>query len=280
MKHSQGKFDGPGGLSVYYQYWQPLETPTGVIMIAHGAAEHGGRYRRFAEYFVKHGFAVAALDHPGHGQSEGGRCQIRCFADYLSCLRQFHLLVANDFPGAPVWLLGHSMGGLIATAYLLQYQAELAGCILSGAAIKTDMEPGWLQNQIFRLLSAVLPGVGVLQLDAAGVSRNPQEVEIYVNDPLVYQGKLPARMVKVLFEGMHQVQANAAAITVPMLIMHGGADAMTSPEGSRYLEAHVSSKDKTLSIYPGLYHEIFNEPERDEIFAEVLAWCQQRQQRP
>ena len=276
MRHSDGKFDGPGGLSIYYQYWQPQETPTGVIMIAHGAAEHGGRYRRFAEFFVQQGFAVAALDLPGHGQSEGVRCQIQCFADYVACLRQFHLHVAKDIPGVPVWLLGHSMGGLIATAYLLQYQAELAGCMLSGAAIKTDLEPGWLQNQIIRLLSAVLPKAGVLQLDAAGVSRDPQEVQIYLNDPLVYTGKLPARMVKVLFEGMHQVQAKAGAITLPMLIMHGGADAMTSPEGSRFLDAQVSSSDKTLRIYPELYHEIFSEPERNEIFAEVLAWCQQR----
>lgn len=277
MKHTDGNFNGPGGLSIYYQYWQPDSTPAGVILVAHGAAEHGGRYQHLAEFLVSHGFAVAALDHPGHGKSEGGRCLVQSFDDYLESLRTLHLLVTADFPDSPVILLGHSMGGLIATNYLLRHQDELAGCILSGPAIKTDLEPGWLQTRVIRLLSALRPQAGVLQLDASGVSRDPKEVAIYLNDPLIYTGKLPARMVKVLFEGMHHIQANATAIKIPMLLLHGGADTMASPEGSRFLDTHISSSDKTLKIYPGLYHEIFNEPERDEIFAEVLAWCQQRQ---
>ena len=167
------------------------------------------------------------------------------------------------------------MGGLISSLYLLQHQDAFVGCVLSGPAIKTDIEPPWIQLQLIRLLSALAPRLGVLQLDANGVSRDPAEVDKYVNDPLVNHDKMTARKVSELFKGMNQIQAEAGRISLPLLLLHGGDDAMTAPEGSRFLHDHVGSQDKTLKIYPGLYHEIFNEPERGEIFAEVLAWCDQ-----
>jgi alpha-beta hydrolase superfamily lysophospholipase len=137
-----------------------------------------------------------------------------------------------------------------------------------------------LQMLVIRLLSALKPGTGVLQLDANGVSRDPAVVEAYVNDPLVFHGKMSARKVAELFKAMRHIQANAGQITLPMLLLHGGEDSMASPEGSRFLHSHISSADKTLKIYPGLYHEIFNEPEQQEVFAEVLAWCDQRLAKP
>ena len=145
MNQSSGNFSGAGGLSIFYQYWRPETPPRAVVLIAHGAAEHSGRYERLAEYLTGRGFTVAALDHPGHGQSEGGRCYINSFDDYLNTLRVFHQRVLQDNAGLPVFLLGHSMGGLISSAYLLRHQSELAGCILSGPAIMTDVEPGRLQ---------------------------------------------------------------------------------------------------------------------------------------
>jgi alpha-beta hydrolase superfamily lysophospholipase len=276
MKHSEGKFDGCGNRAIYFQYWEPAGAARAVILIVHGAGEHGGRYRPFAEYFTGQGYAVVALDHNGHGHSDGTPGHVDDFDDYLQDLAIFHRQVAAEFCGVPLILLGHSMGGLISSNYLLQHQDEFIGCILSGPAIKTDLEPGFLQMSMIRLLALVAPQAGALQLDANGVSRDPEEVRKYVEDPLVHHGKMSARKLRELFAGMHNIQAHAGEITLPMLMLHGGEDAMASPEGSRFLDSHIGSADKTLKIYPGLYHEIFNEPERDQVFADVLNWCEEK----
>ena len=198
----------------------------------------------------------------------------------MDTLEIFHQQVSAEFPDVPKILLGHSMGGLISSLYLLRQQQDFIGCILSGPAIKTDIEPGILQMYLIRFLSSVLPTAGVLQLDANGVSRDPAEVAKYVNDPLVFHGKMSARKVFELFKAMHHIQANAEKITLPMLLLHGGDDAMAAAEGSRFLYSRISSTDKTLKIYPGLYHEIFNEPEKEEVFADLLAWCNERTTAP
>ena len=276
MKKRDGNFSGAGDLSIYYHYWVPDAQPRAVILLVHGAGEHCVRYEHFARYLTDNGYAVAALDHPGHGRSAGTPGHVERFDDYLETLRSFHQQVVSDFPGVPQILLGHSMGGLISSLYLLQHQQDFIGCILSGPAIKTDIEPGILQMYLIRFLSAVLPTSGVLQLDATGVSRDPAEVAKYVNDPLVFHGKMSARKVSELFKAMHHIQANAEKITLPMLLLHGGDDAMAAAEGSRLLHSRISSTDKTLKIYPGLFHEIFNEPEQEEVFADVLAWCNER----
>jgi len=218
MKKRDGNFSGAGDMSIYYQYWEPDAQPRAIILLVHGAGEHIARYEHFARYLTDHGYAVAALDHPGHGRSAGT-----------------HQQVVADFSGVPQILLGHSMGGLISSLYLLQHQRDFIGCILSGPAIKTDIEPGVLQMYLIRFLSAVLPKAGVLQLDATGVSRDPAEVAKYVNDPLVFHGKMSARKVSELFKAMHHIQAEAGKINLPMLLLHGGDDAMAAAEGSRFL---------------------------------------------
>jgi alpha-beta hydrolase superfamily lysophospholipase len=275
VKQRDGNLAGARNYNIYFQYWEPDESARAVILVVHGAGEHSGRYARFAEYFTARGYSVAALDHPNHGRSDGTYGHVERFDDFLQTLRLFHRQLSADFAGLPVFLLGHSMGGLISSLYLLEHQAEFVGCVLSGPAIKTDIEPPWIQLQLIRLFSAVLPRLGVLQLDANGVSRDPAEVDKYVNDPLVNHSKMTARKVAELFRGMHRIEAEAGRITLPLLILHGGEDPMTAPAGSTFLHDNVGSLDKTLKIYPGLYHEIFNEPEREAIFGEVLAWCDQ-----
>lgn len=276
MKHSEGHFTGVRGRSIYYQYWQGGDAPRAVVLVVHGAGEHSARYRHVAERFTDRGYAVAALDHPNHGKSDGSYGHVERFDDFLQTLEIFHRRVKAEFPGLPQLLLGHSMGGLISSLYLLQHQKDFLGCVLSGPAIKTEIEPGRLQMMLIRLLSALAPRTGVLQLDANGVSRDQAEVDKYVNDPLVNHGKMSARMVAELFVAMGIIQQNADKISLPMLLLHGEADSMASAEGSRFLHQRIGSVDKTLEIYPGLYHEIFNEPERDQVLTQVLDWCDAR----
>ncbi len=276
MNHRDGSFEGARGQSIYYRYWTPETAPRGVILLVHGAGEHGDRYQYFAGRCCNAGLAVAALDHVGHGKSDGDYGHMERFEDHLDNLDSFRQQVAQDFPGQPLVLVGHSMGGLISACYLLEHQAHFAACALSGPAIKTDLEPGFIQTTLIRLLWKLAPRMGALQLDAAGVSRDPAVVEAYQQDPLVNHGKMSARFVSELFNAMGRVQAEAGKIDLPLLLLHGEADVMTAPSGSRYLHEAVSSSDKTLKLYPELYHEIFNEPERDEVIDELLAWLDTR----
>ncbi len=279
MQHREATFKGAGVAEIHYQQWSPEHKPRALIVLVHGAAEHSGRYRRFAEHFVQSGYATAALDHIGHGRSEGQRGYVGNFGEYVETLDRFVRLLKQEFPDTPRVLLGHSMGGLIASCYLLQNQDDFVGCVLSGPAIKTDLEPPIWQRLLIQFFSAVAPRLGVLQLDATGVSRDPLEVRQYLDDPLVYGGKLTARKVAQLFAAMQWIQEQAADIHLPMLLMHGEADSLTSPAGSRYLYEQISSEDKTLKLYPGLYHEIFNEPERAQVFADLQAWLDPRLER-
>lgn len=276
MKHAQGKFTGARGMSIYYQYWQPDDEAKALVVLVHGAGEHSGRYRRLAEHFVARGYAVAALDHPNHGKSDGHYGHVDRFTDFTQTLELFHRQVTEAFPGVPQFIIGHSMGGLISALYLLQHQGAFRGCVLSGPAIKSDIEPGLMQMLLIRVMSVLAPKTGVLQLDASGVSRDQTEVDKYVNDPLVNHGKMTARKVAELFRAMARIQSDAGQIKLPMLLLHGEADAMASAEGSRFLHQHIGSADNTLKIYPGLYHEIFNEPEREQVLTDALDWCDAR----
>lgn len=276
MKHSAESIQRAGQQSTYFQCWLPDAAPKAIVLLVHGAGEHSGRYGHVGEFFAAKGLAVVALDHRGHGHSDGRAGHIAMFDDYLVDLTIFNDEIERRFPAVPMFLFGHSLGGLIACHYLLEQQHRFVGCILSGALIKSDLQPGWLQMQAIRLLALLTPRLGIMQLDARGVSRDPEEVKKYVEDPLVFHGKASARMVRELFAGMATLQAGAPGITLPMLILHGDADVMTSPDGSRYLHQHITSADKTLTIYPGLYHEILNEPERQDVLDQILSWCEKR----
>jgi len=279
MQHSEEEFTGAGNAHIYFQTWLPNRSPRALLVIVHGAAEHSGRYERFAEHFVQFGFGATALDHIGHGRSSGTPGHIRNFGDYVDTLDRFCDLLQERYPGVPLVLLGHSMGGLISTCYLLQNQNAFAGCILSGPALITELEPPWWQRMMIQFFATFAPRLGVLQLDSSGVSRDPLEVQKYLDDPLVYGGKLSARKVSQLFAAMQWAQEQVADIRIPMLLLHGGEDKLTSASGSQFLYDNISSEDKTLKIYPGLYHEIFNEPERLTVFADIEIWLGARLER-
>jgi alpha-beta hydrolase superfamily lysophospholipase len=274
MEHHSEEFLSKNQL-IFCQRWQPDSSPKGVLLIAHGLAEHSGRYAEVAEFFVAHNYAVCCLDHSGHGQSEGQRGFINRFTDYTDTLDVFSRLVSQWFPESPVFLLGHSMGGLISALFLIQNQNRFAGSILSGPAIKASDEPSWPLLVIGRLLSALLPKTGIMQLEADSISRDPAVVAAYRNDPLVHSGKISARLATEIFSSMKYVQENATAITLPMLLLHGSEDLLAAPESSTLLHERISSADKQLVVYQGLYHEILNEPEKQQVLTTILKWLEQ-----
>lgn len=276
MITSEDTFSGVSGRSIFYQTWRPEAESRAVLLLAHGAGEHSNRYTGLADYFTAQGYVVIALDHNGHGRSDGVPGHVEDFEDYLSDLRTLHLQTSQRYDGLPIFLVGHSLGGLICSVYLLRHQAEFTGGILSGPAIKTELAPGPLQMMLIRLLSVLTPKLGMLQLDANGVSRDPEVVRDYIADPLVHHGKISVRKLLELFGAMDTVQSRAQELSLPILIMHGAEDAMADVEGSRFLHEHIGSQDKTLKIYPDLFHEIFNEPEKAAVMADMLQWCEAR----
>jgi alpha-beta hydrolase superfamily lysophospholipase len=268
MRHDEGTFAGAGGVEIYWQSWTPAGTPRASVVIAHGGSEHSGRYGYVVERLVAAGFAVSALDHRGHGKSGGPRAVIDSFD---RALEDIDTLVSRA--GAPVFLLGHSVGGCFALAYALRRQAKLAGLVLSSPVAAIEAAPLPLR-MIARTLSVVAPRTGVVPIDNDGISRDPDEVRRYAEDPLVFHGKLPARTVTVLVDAVGSFPARVGELHVPLLIVHGEADRIVPIAGSEMVAAGAGSEDLTFKRYPGAFHELFNEPlgERTQALDDLEAW--------
>lgn len=262
------------GAKLFRQTWSPTDAPKAIIILVHGYDEHSSRYAYFAKHCVKHGFAVHSLDHWGHGKSDGINGFVPEFSVYHDGLDALIDQIPADQQALPWILLGHSLGGLISASYLLENQSRFAAAVLSGPAIKATEEPSSFMKGLSRFLSKAAPKMGVLGLDANGVSRDPKVVADYLADPLVSGTKISARLAAEMMENMEMVQDQAARITLPMLLLHGADDSLTAPEGSVFLNDNISSKEKALKIYPGLFHEIFNEPEKDTVLTDMTDWIE------
>jgi alpha-beta hydrolase superfamily lysophospholipase len=254
--HKEGYFQGLGNLKIYYQYWLPSGESKAILMVAHGFAEHSGRYDHVAGYFVERGYAVYALDHRGHGKSEGERVHVEQFSDYVDDLKTFFEIIRKENQGKRIFLVGHSMGSAITLLYTARYQDELAGMVTSGGGINSGDEPPAPRQ----------PEGQPLPTDF--LSRDPAVIEAYVNDPLVYRGPIPAGLGGM----MGDVAEAVPLIKIPALIMAGNA--VADGARSRTLFEKLGSKDKTLKTYDGLRHEIFNEPEQLQVFTDLEAWLE------
>lgn len=271
MQHECASLHSQSG-SVFYQSWLPSEEPAAIVLLIHGLAEHSSRYADFAAYLVAQGVAVFALDLPGHGQSYGDKAFVHSFDEHFVAIELLRLTAREKFPGYKPFLFGHSMGGLLATAAILKKQTDFSGCFLSGAALQSSKQPSAIQLLLVKLIAYLFPKFGVLQLDANEVSRDSAVVKAYINDPLVYGGKVNARCVVEMFSTMQWVTARQAAISCPLLVLHGAADAMTAVAGSQRLYQAACSTDKQLKIYSDLFHEILNEPQRQQVYNDIAQW--------
>jgi alpha-beta hydrolase superfamily lysophospholipase len=269
VRHSQAR----GTSHLFTQSWLPGTVRARVVLV-HGLGEHSGRYEYVAQALVERGFAVHTIDHYGHGRSDGHRGHVQRFSVFLDGVAALLSAIRADDAECPLFLVGHSMGGLIAAHTLLREQAAFRAAVLSGPAFKSDAEPPAIVVAILRILSVLVPTVPVLGLDPAGVSRDPEVVAAYVGDPLVHHGKVTARLAAEMFTAMNTALAKASEVDLPLLVIHGEDDVLTSPAGSREFVNVAGSQDKTLKLYPGLYHEIFNEPEKDAVIGEMCDWLE------
>ncbi len=271
MTHVREQLTGAGGLRIFWQAWLPDETPRALVVIAHGASEHSDRYEHVAARLVAEGYAAFAIDLRGHGRSDGPRALIDRLDNAVSDLDQLVVLAARRHPGTAVFLLGHSMGGTVAVRYAVLHGDRLTGLILSGPLAAIEAAPAG-QRILARALSVLAPGLPLVAIDATLVSRDREVVQAYVSDPLVHHGKLPARTVTELAGAIERFPEQAATITVPTLIMYGTADALCPPSGSVMLSERIGAADVTVKAYDGLYHEILNEPEQQQVLDDICAW--------
>lgn len=276
MKHQEGILKKDPDTNLYYQYWLPKGEPRAILLIAHGLAEHSGRYMNVVNHFVPSGYAVYGLDHIGHGKSDGKRVYVDRFQDFTKPIKKYFNMIQGWQPGKPIFLMGHSMGGLISAAYLLEHQDELSGAVLSAPPIKVPDKISRTLILTGKILSVLMPKAGVSQLEAEGMSRDQQVIDAYINDPLVYTGKITARLAAELLKTIQHVRASAHKIRLPIMIAQGSGDTIVHPDGAQLLYDLLGSEDKTIKTYEGLFHELFNEPEHEQVLDEVKTWIEAR----
>ncbi|MEX1300352.1 MAG: lysophospholipase [Desulfotignum sp.] len=272
MKHIDGRFKGVRNDNIYYQAWLPEGNVKAILFLVHGLGEYCGRFVNLVNHYVPLGYAVYGLDHLGHGKSGGEREVIERFTDFIDPLRLYYQMVKGWQPGKPVFIFGHSMGGLITCCYLLDHQEDFQGAIISAPAIKVSDNISPMTIIMGKILSRIAPKAGVVSLDPNCISRDSEVVRTYVNDPLVFHGKTPARLAGEMLNAMMRVRAELDKITLPFIVVQGSEDKLVDPMGAKMLYDKAGSKDKTLKVYKGLYHEIHNEPERSTMFKDVAAW--------
>jgi alpha-beta hydrolase superfamily lysophospholipase len=270
----ESHLDGTGGLRLFRRAWLPA-SPEGVLLVVHGYAEHSGRYDHLGSWFAARGFAVHAYDHRGHGRSEGPRGHVGRFDEFLDDLERVLLQVQREHPGLPVVLVGHSMGGLIVAALVSERHPPIRAAVTSGAALALSQEFSRARVLAARALRAVLPRLPIPGgIDPDGLSRDPEVVRRYVEDPLVHR-RMTSSFLSELIAALERTSSQAARVNVPMLLLHGEDDPLCPLEGSRAFHAGLEAAPSALRTYPKLRHEIFNEPEQGQLFQEVLDWIRE-----
>lgn len=269
-------FDGVGGIPIVYDTWTPEGQPRGVVILSHGLGEHAGRYHHVAKRFGEAGLATYALDHRGHGRSGGKRVYLRRIEEYTADFATLVGIAKREHPGVPKIVLGHSMGGAIVFSYGVERPEDYDLMVLSGPAVAAQDGVSALLAAVGKVLGRIAPGVPVQTLDATAVSRDPEVVADYQADPLVWHGKVPAGIAGELIRVGETMPDRAHAIDRPLLVVHGSDDRLVHYRGSERLVEAVASDDVHLKVYPGLYHEVFNEPERAMVLGDVLSWLDAR----
>ncbi len=267
------------GLCLRSFAWQPAQMPVrGVVVITHGIRDYAVRYQRFAEQLTKQGFAVFAQDLRGHAHSGGDRQRF----DSMARMVEDTDMMVNDakqrYPKVPLYVYGHSLGGLITARYSLDHADKLNGVVLSGAALQRPHSVSGFSAGLAKIVATVAPSLKVVQVDDSEFSKDKRVMAALAIDPLVSRDKLPAATAAATLNAIADVQQRMGQLKLPLMVIYGTADSVNPIEGSQVFIQTVASKDKTLKTYPGVYHDMLNEPERDQIAADIIAWLVARTQ--
>ncbi len=274
---SHGSFTTADGLRLYTQQWTPDRDAAATVLLIHGYAEHCGRYDHVAQALVDAGAAVYAYDHRGFGRSEGRRAFVDHFEQYLDDLDRFRDHVQAHTPDRPIFLFGHSMGGLIALlSALTRRLPHLHGLLLSAPAIEVNPNLAPLLRKGAQLLGRLVPTLPTVRSPQGAISRDPAVVDAATNDPLNYHGRTLARTGAELLRAGRIARVRLHELETPFLVLHGTADPLATPSWSKRLYQRAAAPDKTLRLYDGLYHETFNEPERATVLRDLRTWLAAR----
>lgn len=273
MKHLESTFEGYGKLPLYYQSWQPKGEVKAVLAIVHGFGEHSSRYMNVVNKLVPQGFAVYGFDHRGHGKSPGQRGHIRHWQEFSEDVHHFLNMVRKEQPEKPLFLMGHSLGGLIVLNYVISNPEGLMGVIASGPLLS---QPGISPVLLLlsKIMSTVWPGFSIdTKLDVHSISRDPQVIKAYEQDPLVHS-MASARFGTEITAATEWTQAHAVRINLPLLIVHGEADVLVDPQGSAEFFEKVTFNDKKRIVYPDGRHESHNDIDKEKVLQDIYSWLE------
>lgn len=267
------KWKTKDGLELWARGWKP-ENPKAVVVLVHGHGEHANRYQHVAEAFVAAGYAMQAFDVRGHGQSSGPRGHTPSYENLMNDITDFIGDAQQRYPGLPVFLYGHSMGGNQVINYALRSPKALKGVIATGPWLRLAFDPPTAQVMVAKFLNNIAPSFSLASgLSQAALSRDPEIVTKYASDPLVHD-KISVKLYTSIYGNGLWALEHAADLKIPMLLMHGSADKLTSAPASQEF-AQKAGNLVTLRIWDGFYHEVHNEPEKAEVIQVMIAWLDQ-----
>jgi acylglycerol lipase len=276
MPHEEGHIQAGDGLALHENRWLPDGDAVAIVVVVHGFVEHGGRYAELAAELNRRGYAVYAMDHRGHGKSEGERVLVGSFDEYLDDLERYLDCVREREPGEPVFLYGFSMGGTIVGLLAAMHRLDVRGIVLAGAAVQVAGRVFPVLRRLAGLLSLLCPRLRLVRVRLRNISRDPEVVAQVESDPLVFHGRIPSRTGAEILRAAHRLRSQLGEIELPLLVLHGTGDLLTDPEGSRELYARAKSADKTLRLYEGVHHDLLHEPEKCQVTADLIEWLDAR----
>lgn len=261
---------GKDGLKLFVRSWHPTGEARAVVVLVHGLKAHGGLFDWAGAKLAEDGLAAYAVDLRGHGRSEGERLYVEKFADYVADVDAAVQLARSRWPGVPVFVLGHSAGGVVSSAYALEHQGELAGFISESFAQEVPAPDALLAA--VKALSRVAPRARVYALKNEHFSRDPAFVERMNHDPLIESDRYPAQTVAEIRRAEQRLAKSFPRMELPVLILHGTRDKVTKPHGSQLFYDTARSRDKTLRLYDGHFHDLLNDVGKEQVMGEVTRW--------
>ena len=263
-------FRNKAGLNIFTRTWLPQQGTKGSIVLVHGFNAHSGYYQWVADQFITIGIAVYALDLHGRGQSEGERFYVQNIYDYVAEVDQLVDIAKAANANLPLFLLGHSAGGVVASLYALDHAQKINGLISVSFAFEVPAPDFALA--VLKGLSHLAPHLHTIKLKNEDFSRNPDEVHIMNNDPFTAHESQPTKTMEQLVLADERLKNEIPTITLPLLILHGTADKAARYTGSQFFYDHAASTDKTLKLYEGHYHSLLTDTDKEIVMADIKAW--------